>query len=340
VISAPAGAVGVSASALLPDTIGSTPTSEVILNTNGISDEEKKFLQGLEREIYTERWAADRPNFFGWVYDFDEPPHPNLFLSMKYRMPLSEGSLLGMQRPSFNLGYTGDYDFYADRRPSSPVISRLQNPGLFFRGFTSGEYEKNGFEPYELGFGWWHESNGQTLGSYAAMENFAKYSPDGSHAQDYASMGWDYLALQSNWRWDPQIFGKSFSRLRLNSELRIYTGQQGFYGAPEMNINTSPEVVTSFINYYDGMRLNGLWEWGDENNRLFKYFEIGAELRAGDSPEVLFDHTRPFYGSFIGSLTFRIWILPLTLYYFDGYGPYLSDYYQHTRALGAGVRLW
>src|SRR5665213_1993489 len=88
----------------------------------------------------------------------------------------------------FHFAYDGLYDFDLWSRPSQPIVSRLQNPGLYFSFLSPNE--KRLWNMDGMDFGWFHESDGQVIGKRAAYD--ALYAQVGQDANDSVSRGWDY----------------------------------------------------------------------------------------------------------------------------------------------------
>jgi len=136
---------------------------------------------------------------FTWVTNknFYDPAHVSFLVSPGFEGFYSfKYNKLGL---CFN--YTGAYDFYWGSEPSGPIISRLQNPKLFF-DWNHKFKDANVFKGVDLNLSLWaHESNGMFIerkGEYDTIEHgFPTEGNDHYNAQDWASMGWDYYYIEA-----------------------------------------------------------------------------------------------------------------------------------------------
>lgn len=266
-------------------------------------------------------------------------------LSLKYALfqyqPEFWGSGWAYYIQSLNIAYCGLYDFYWLSRPASPVLSRTQNPGLFLhflphknRRFYDADY---------FDVGWFHESNGQTTvteAQYAAL-----YATMGQHAQDTVHRGWDYWYLGTKFSylpfdepelWNAKTVTKMHSLFTFMPSCRLYDGAQGFDGSVSENIFYKPVGVQPYIYDYDGLRATFSWEtiFPEATFLRFHYVGLGVELRTG--------YNYPYFAanwSKTYTLTFKTGYVPWYVYYFNGYGPYISDYTTFSTGWGMGIRL-
>ena len=242
-------------------------------------------------------------------------------LSFSYGLLPLEGlgwSLGSYRLEGLDFAYDGLFDFYLWTRHSQPLISRLQDPGLYFRFEAPVSARRANLEGWQLG--WFHESNGQVVDSLAA------YS-----AQDQVSRAWDYWYLAPKFSFPA---AGSLLRLKIEPVLRIYTGAQGVVLPAEQDIFWRPQDPPSAIADYDGLRgrftLERLFP-----GKIFNYLALSAELRTGYSAEhALRNWSKRF------DLVFKAWHLPCYLYYSNGYGPYISDYSTWSEGWGLGIRMW
>ena len=178
--------------------------------------------------------------------------------------------------------YNGLYDFYAfssddGKYESGPVISRLQNPGFVF------DWRFGALKNHELRTGWYHESNGQSLGFDPNDPNddgLRRYLQEvrinGQEvALDQISRGWDYFPFRytyvtpnseqynSNWR-------------RFQAEFRWYCDCEGFFSGHkrEEQIWWPPMEPDTKITDYDGFRFQ--YEHGIGDRLLLR-----TNLKAG-----------------------------------------------------------
>jgi hypothetical protein len=222
-----------------------------------------------------------------------------------------------------DFAYEGLFDFYLWTRHSQPLISRMQDPGLYFRFDAPPGAALAKLDGWQLG--WFHESNGQVIDSLPA------YSAFGPGAQDQVSRAWDY------WYFAPRFAFQgngSFFRLKIEPSFRIYTGAQGVVLPAEQDTFWRPQDPPSAIADYDGLRgrftLERLFP-----GKHFDYLALSAELRTGYRAECAFRNWSKRF-----ELAFNAWHLPCYLYYSNGFGPYISDYSTWNEAWGLGIRIW
>ena len=272
--------------------------------------------------------SAHEPSYF--AYADDDEDHLEFKVSLKY--PLFR-NLTGRIRSSagatyhFYFSYTGKYDFFVfsedeQGRESSPVISRLQNPGVFLRRKHSlGEHE-SGVESASVG--WFHESNGQQISDQAAFNN----KPNG---QDFVSRGWDYFNIEGTYRLAKLPVRWLGQEMAFTPNIRLYCDCQGFglINQKEDDIRlTFGGTRATRISDYDGLRLtidgiatsDGDWRYS-------------AQLRTGSSDSDALKRLT------LGlDITYEGLGIPLTFFYFDGYGKDISTYHLKDSYLGIGLK--
>lgn len=258
--------------------------------------------------------TGNEPSYFVMSRDEgDTSSHAEFYLSIKYpllqrpiRFLLGEASML-----YFN--YNGLYDFYLGTRNSSPIISRRQNPGLMY------EYQFLNHEVLRKAkFGYFHESNGQTIDTEADYLN-------ATDAKDYVSRGWDYLHLE--------LSATPRQDWYLYMQGRRFLDKQMFQLEKEEKWPWEPPIGQSMpIQDYDGIRfivsrmIKGKY-WTFDSLKLSAIYRTGYRDFGHNS-------TRRF------EATFRVFDIPLYMYYFDGYGINISSYYKKSSAYGIGFELW
>ena len=226
--------------------------------------------------------------------------------------------------------YTGKYDFFlfSDEgvgRNSAPVVSRIQNPGLFIKHKVDSEGSEYGFKSVSVG--WFHESNGQQIIDNTTFSNTV-------NASDYVSRGWDYLGIDFKHR-KKSIFS-SDGHMDLYTRLRFICGCQGFgsISGREDDIRILGGTETADIRDFDGLRLI-------LNDYVFSDFQYGLQLRTGITDETAFDNW-----SYRFEISFRlenapiISDIPFTLFYFNGYGENISTYHIKNDYIGFGIKIW
>jgi len=264
--------------------------------------------------------SGNEPSYFVLAQDNDDSKsHIEFYLSIKYPLlgtPI-ERRLGKRSRLYFN--YNGKYDFYVFSRDSSPIISRLQNPGVMF------EYEwptVPHMHLQSLKTGYFHESNGQTIDTrqeYLATE----------HASDYVSRGWDYIPLELKYSVSEKRHG-IFGNFYLYLQGRYFLKKQLFRHDREDQIFWEPVAEQPSIDEYDGLRtvVSTVFRLPYMEAQEIKFSAI---FRSG---------YRDFNLSQRYEATFRLFDLPFYIYYFRGYGVEISTYQQKGTTYGAGFEFW
>lgn len=310
------------------------------------------------------RLSSNKPNFFGFAHpitkgDLEDDRHIELNISIKY--PLVETKLENFKKNGPDswqrtrkiapnrvfFVYNGRYDFYlfdTGRYTSAPIISRHQNPGVaaewdLFDGNNSAAIIKR------FRFGYFHESNGQTLNDAAKFDaeknepkvNVDPIEPKGTeYALAQVSRGWDYLQLryeQSSKDLELSTEGRWW---RYDVEVRYFFDWQGF-GSSDREDDIFWELVDKQpkISEYDGLRgvvayaipLKG--RVGPVDQLLFR-----GEFKTGVNG---FKALKHFGGKL--SLGVKAWNTRFSIFYFNGYGKELSTYHLRTQYFGVGLEL-
>jgi len=264
--------------------------------------------------------SGNEPSYFVLAHDSGEGRnHIEFYLSIKYPLftTLVEKYLGERSRLYFN--YNGKYDFYLFSRDSSPIISRRQNPGAMYE-YTWPAMTHLHLQSFKIGY--FHESNGQTVDTseeYLATEN----------ARDYVSRGWDYIPLEMKFAVSEKRHG-IFGNFYLYLQGRYFLDKQIFTQDREDQIFWEPVAEQPHIEDYDGVRtiLSTVF--------ILPYLEaqeikFSAIFRSG---------YRNFNLSQRYEATFRLFDLPLYVYYFRGYGVELSTYHEKGTTYGVGFEFW
>jgi outer membrane phospholipase A len=245
-------------------------------------------------------------------------------------------SVAPFARDAFGLGpyrfdglqfaYDGLYDFDAWSRRSQPIVSRLQNPGMFFAFRAPAAGRSWHLDGWDLG--WFHESNGQVVDNRADYD--ALYAKVGQAATDSVSRGWDYWYLGSSFTWTAQNL-----RLRAAPTLRIFDGSEAVaYTPAEQDVFWRPGAPSTVIYDYDGLRAAFSAEWLLPH-RALSYVSLEADLRSGYNS----GHFAANWSKHL-VLTLKAWYVPVFLYYDNGYGPFISDYSTWSQGWGIGITYW
>lgn len=307
-------------------------------------------LEALSRREQRGAITADDPNYVVYASPVDDrigdERHYEFYVSLKYpliddwfgnrqddfrRWDNAYGRLLnGITPDRLLVHYNGLYDFYAaesDRYDSAPIVSRRQNPGVSLEyDFAQGRDR--------LRVGWFHESNGQTLGE-DDLAGFEQLQRDGGDdfALSRVSRGWDYALLR--WSSDALRYEDPLLQPWLNYqvEMRYYCDCQGFgfVGSREDDIwwEESNRVRITDFDGFRGMVEGSLWRSPATSLRI----DARLELRTG------LEHSTGQYWTGRFSLGAEWENLRATLFYFDGYGRDPSTYHLRTRYAGFGVEL-
>ncbi len=253
--------------------------------------------------------------------------HIEFNISIKYPVDEDVGwlnTIVGGKSNKLYISYTGAYDFFvfseeSDGRDSAPIVSRVQNPGIFFKH----ELDKDKFETgiKNVAVGWFHESNGQQIED---RDTFLATS----NASDFVSRGWDYLGVDIKYRQND--FLVKDSRANFYSRLRLFCDCQGFgsIGGKEDDIRIFGGSETASIRDFDGFRFI-------IDHHLSDDWMYAIQLRTGLSSEAALDNW-----SYNLELTYQWDDIPLTLYYFDGYGENISTYHIKSDYVGFGIKIW
>lgn len=246
----------------------------------------------------------------------DEDLHAEFYLSLKY--PLSTSYVQKLDRwfagrKTLYFIYNGKYDFYFTSRYSSPVVSRLQNPGLALKNeFT----DSGAFRHYLVG--WFHESNGQTI------DTEQKYQQQ-EGARDFVSRGWDYLNIVIKSR--HTLGALPFD---LYNNWRLYCDCQGFgvIGGKEDKLFWSTLERQPDVRDYNG------WEM------LLSYTHSPTLRMSGSVRVGTFDVAALRNRSWRLEATYRFHEVPVTAFYFNGYGKEIAFYHEHGSYFGVGLEFW
>ena len=330
---------------------------------NTIAAAEEAGTSALHSGAFEKRLTTNDPNYIAAIAapvsnDLNDDNHIEFYLSLKYplieplftKLKYADAKLTGtVVRPwmpdRLYFVYNGLYDFYfyeSSRYDSSPVLSRLQNPGLTF------EYDLSTSED-KVRLGWFHESNGQTLEKESTDNGDENINGSGifqrrvdEHGEDYAlasvSRGWDYASLRygasengdvwsKNGGVTPVIHEKSWYQYHI--EYRWFCDCQAIVGDKEDDIWWEPGNRDE-ISDYDGLRFMA--------ERGFKVGSLGLlgriEYKSG-----LYSWDAMSNISWKATLITQWDNFSLMGFYFNGYGKEPSTYQLETQYVGLGIEL-
>jgi len=231
-----------------------------------------------------------------------------------------------------HLAYNGLYDFYinaltpedTDIYDSSPVISKIQNPGLFFEWDLPKYKTHSGNNILQIGL--FHESNGQTLSDPSEFNSLVVNKSE-EFALSQTSRSWDYISVAYEYK-NYNIHedtSKSLKWFSLRTELRGYLGDR------EEDIFWKPVAEQPQISDYDGLRLTAEtkfdFPWFKDKEQL-----VRAELKTGIS-------SLDALTNISAKVSYNIRISDgswLSFSYFNGYGKDLSNYHERRKYFGVG----
>lgn len=267
--------------------------------------------------------SAD-PSYFALARENGESgSHIEFFLSIQYQLLKEPLDTISGQHWRLYFNYNGKFDFFSNSRDSSPLVSRLQNPGLILE-YQPRQRFYNTLVAFRTGY--FHESNGQTIDSreeYQATSSTA-------NAQDYVSRGWDYIPLELEFRKPlpaASLFHDFFKGFYLTFRGRYFLPKQIFANAKEDDIFWESRTEQPRIEDYDGVRLQFSKTYHPPDAWLPGEITLKALFRSGYHDYNLSQRYE---------VTTRVWGLPLYLYYFDGYGTNISTYHQKGSSFGGG----
>jgi hypothetical protein len=199
--------------------------------------------------------SSDQPNRLGCTRDsYDRGCFMDFVLSLRYPLfykALQEGHKFDML-PFF--AFTSRFGQYSGTvRHSSPVVTKLFNPSLYFRFYTANSVNNelgmadSKQDYYDVGYA--HESDGQYVDSVAVFNTTAASVGGPEIAQDYISRGWDYLNYKRHLHF--QAVGRNTMDIDLRYFLSYGLLQKG---SEEYFSWEAPRPITH-ISQVDGIRL-------------------------------------------------------------------------------------
>lgn len=221
---------------------------------------------------------------------------------------------------NFGFTYTGTYDFYVTKSELSyPVISRRQNPGIFFALRFPPRTPTYSFREANIFFQ--HESNGQpdTLPSHRGIDSLA-----------YVSRSWNFLGLELKNRFHFTRSKERTQNIDLNASGQVYLWKRHIEDQTPWDLNDNSRVYE-----YRGLKA------------LVKYTYIGrnidkTRLRLASSVQYETGIRKPGANN---SFTFEVNIVPpvvtIPLYFraYVGYGDKLCSYHLKNNSIAVGF-MW
>lgn len=256
------------------------------------------------------------------MYAADDESHVEFKISIKYPLRECPKGDCDTQKDQVYFAYTGKYDFYiysedTPGRESAPIISRVQNPGIYYRrllGKDSWDYLQS------FSIGWFHESNGQQITELADFNNTL-------HAEDFVSRGWDYLGVD--------IKFSSPLKTVLNDDHLYYLRLRAFCNCQAFGKFSKEDDTSIFgstegeeIGDYDGLRLLMKSTSGKNYNYTLSLRSGVSTRNAFSNLTVQLEYTYDYLG------------IPWSILYFNGYGKDISTYHIKDEYVGVGVKIW
>lgn len=270
-----------------------------------------------------QRLESNDPNYFviaaplGNANLNDDELHTEFNLSIKYPFTLPENTR-SFQPDRLDVIYNGLFDFYlfdSTRYDSGPIISRRQNPGARLLWDLT--------ETSECGFGYFHESNGQTIDQVDGAASY--YDEVAQGGEEYAlaqmSRGWDYLQFSYQ-----QSGGEKLLWTGLVEYRQFLPKQGGGSSEREDDIFWDPSD-DSKIQDYDGLRF--MYEHEIPTFKCKGRSAVRLELKTGSSGFESLGHLSAKI-----SYTF---CNCMQIFYFNGYGKEPSTYHLRTEYAGFGL---
>jgi len=265
-----------------------------------------------EAEEAPRELTSNEPSYFAAAKDHNDASwHNEFYLSIKY--PIFghlANDVLGEQS-SLYFAYNGKYDFYFNSRHSSPIISRLQNPGLIYKYKLAASWHNL----TSIKSGYFHQSNGQTV------DNIARFQAT-TNAIDYVSRGWDYIPLELKFSLPAKTYLYLNGRLFMRKQLFTIAREDQVFWEP--NRRSQPKVSD-----YDGLRILLRKEF-DFNHTGLQHIKLAAYWRTGYTAA----HISQKY-----ELTVRAYDFPLHAFYFNGFGREITTYHRKDSYIAIGIEM-
>ena len=266
------------------------------------------------------------------------------------------------------IGFNGEFDFYLNSRPSSPVVSRLFNPSMQLRYFFETPTSSKRISPTYVGLAVQHYSNGQTVevcdrelssggncvetligpDAETLAEIFAR--DPGNDVFDELSQGLNFVSLEASFRLgfneqddiDP-INGRCLSQ-------RLYScWDVGLQVNPYMWSDNNPITwgrgATEVSDFYRArVKVSKLWRRGSPEfprDLVFNaIWTVGDSGLNTDSLDVSLEVpvALPFVHKLLGQTGDREYSLPLFFEFHTGPLNNLSDYARSIDTWGIGIK--
>ncbi|WP_284245703.1 phospholipase A [Thalassotalea insulae] len=323
-------------------------------------------------------------SYFGYVGRDEnhlDGSHLEFKVSIKYPLwgslvDLDDSTKEDKRSQALYFAYTGKYDFYFGSRYSAPVISRQQNPGIFYQ--YQYDSRESGFQHFSLGY--FHESNGQEIDDQQMFDSKVielldkicrenesnQCITDSRHQQearamatDYLSRGWDYLAASTKYtkRHSHDLFGRKIAvQTDFYFSARSYFNWQGlgFVEGREENIDWLADIDNPGDKVYD-YRTFQLTINRKLDSLACEANQSRAQCLANNNPANWFDYMADntewnltlMSGNELNHLSYQLEFIhyiaghfPLKLMYFNGYGENISTYQRKSSYWMIGIDLW
>ncbi len=319
-------------------------------------------------------------SYFGYVGRDEnhlDGSHLEFKVSIKYPLwgslvDLDDSSKEDKRSQALYFAYTGKYDFYFGSRYSAPVISRQQNPGIFYQ--YQYDSRERGFQHFA--FGYFHESNGQEIDDELMFDNKvielldkicrdtkepdclanARHQQEAhTMATDYLSRGWDYLMAATKYTkfHSRDLFGRNIAvQTDFYLSAKAYFNWQGlgFVKGREENIDWLTDIDNPDDKVYDYRSLQFTIH-RKLDSRSCEQQSREKCLNSATWLDYLADNTEWSLtltsGNELNHLSYQLEFIhyigghfPLKLMYFNGYGENISTYQSKSHYWMLGIDLW
>jgi len=311
-----------------------------------VADQESQHQTTAEASGLPLGLQSDEPSAFGRTKNDDDVAYLNIKLSVKFPLIPQYMQDWTKGRDKIFFGFTGVWGFYADTRPSGPVVGKEFNPKLTFQngfqckgnsfvpntGYGDNRVNPRGpIYPCYVTVGYDHDSNGQVVDTYAAFADIRRRQGLEA-AYDAISRGWDYI----------EVFGKYVIPVPCttpcNYRLSVYPSAK--YFLPYGILQGREEELHDWENPPDGKprrTVDGLAILGKAQ------FHVGKSTFIGDGKLAVrysTGYSSPFeYNTVRLEAGLQILQLPIVAFAQRGYMSDLSQYYHKVTGYGVEIEI-
>jgi len=291
--------------------------------------------------VNRERLQGYEENYAVWQWKKNDEESLRAHFSLRYL--LLEPKADDISRFEFFLSYTGEFDFYAGKRASDPVINRINNPGIHLRRYMGGmkTLPNHPLEYLELGFE--HQSNGQTVdaddrvaGPGSQFVAQSKFLSNDHEFFDGISRSSNFISLKGRLRFEATDNHDRSDRKPGLADFLIDFSLKPLYVSSDSNVTWGP-LANNNIEFSDYDRFSialtqeTSYEFGPLHDpEMSVKWTLGDKGGATDSIDL--GLSLPIY------ITDEF-LIPLYVRYHDGPMSTLSDYTKNQPSIGVGLNL-